>query len=577
MERKLATIMVADIVGSTSAMEIDEERAVANISSCLKDIGEIVANGGGRVFNTAGDAILAEFASPVNALQSAITSRSALSSLKNMKPEGVRIGLHLADVIVQGSDLRGDGVNIAARIQSNAEPGEIEVSGALFELVRRSSPCVFDDLGEKTFKGISEPIKIYRIRETTDRFRYQVAPTKESVKKKVKLNSIVVLPLVTASSSDEEQQYLADGLTDDLTLELSRFHTLFVSSRSAASAVDSSDPVEIGLALGVEYILSGSVRKLGDRIRFNISLVETKKGNIIWSDRIQRQFDDVFDIMDEITAHVSATVSGRIEHAATAAVQFMRPENMSAYECYLRGIEQHRMGGVTDEHVYEAIGWFDKAITLDPNFGRPYAMHICSLSYLPDFDIGKAEKQIAKALELDPTDPEAHRIMGIVQIKVNRDYDASRIHHEKACELAPNDAYILGRCAAFYIFIGEIEKALSLLDKAEVLDPYLPVWVTEERIAALYCTNNLEEMQIAANSLQFQTRRTRIYKAAALMELGKTHDAKLEVKEALLEDPSLSAEYIRYNELYKDETVLELLVKRACAAGLPHAPLVQSL
>ncbi len=435
---------------------------------------------------------------------------------------------------------------------------------------------MFDDLGEKTFKGISEPIRIFRVRATTDRFRYQVAPTKVPANKTTKLNSVVVLPLVTASSSDEEQQFLADGLTDDLTLELSRFHKLYVSSRSAASAIESNDPIQIGQALGVEYVLSGSVRKIGDRIRFNVSLVETKQGKIIWSDRIQRQFNDLFDIMDEITARVSATVSGRIEHAATAAAQFMRPENMSAYECYLRGIEQHRMGCVTNEHVHEAIKWFERAMALDPNFGRPYAMHICSTSYLPDFDVGKAEKQIAKALELDPTDPEAHRIMGVVQIKLNRDFDASRIHHERAVELAPNDSYILGRCAAFYVFVGEIEKALSLLDKAEDLDPYLPVWVTEDKIAALYCTNNFDEMLIAANSLPFQTRRTRIYKAAAWMELGDTHAAKSEIKAALLEDPSLSAEYIRSQELYKDEKVLELLVELACAAGLPELPLVDS-
>jgi len=571
MDRKLAAIMVADIVGSTPAMEADEEAAVRRIAKGLSAIEAITSECGGRVFSTAGDAVLAEFSSPVKALEAAIASRTAITESSDMSAEDLRIGLHLADVIVRGDDLRGDGVNVAARIQAAAMPGSIDISGAVFDHVRRTTRHVFSNLGQQTFRGISDPIQIFRVLCKKDRDRYQVVSTKTPAPKHRNANSVVVLPLANTAPAGEDQRFLAEGLTDDLTLELSRYHSLFVISRTAATAVSSQDPVEIGRNLGVEYILSGSVRKLGDRIRFNISLIETKDGTIVWSDRIKRQFDDVFDIMEEITTRTAATVTGRIEHAAVVAARLKRPENMSAYECYLKGIEHHRMGGVTDDHVYKAVEWFEKAIQLDPGFGRPYAMQQCSMSYLPEFDIDYAAKRVAKAMELDPTDPEAHRIMGIIRIKLHNDYDASQQSHDKACDLAPHDAYILGRCAAFYTFNGDVEKALALLDKAEVLDPFLPVWVTEERVAAYYSMGAYDKMLSTINALPFQTRRTCIYKAATLVAQDQLENAKAQIKKALEDDPNLSADYIRAQELYKDKALLNLLISRACEAGLPRA------
>lgn len=575
MDRKLAAIMVADIVGSTAAMEADEEAAVRLISKGLSAVEAKIIEFGGRVFSTAGDAILAEFSSPVKAIEAAISSRTAITESCDMSVEDLRIGLHLADVIVRGDDLLGDGINVAARIQAAALPGCIDISSAVFDQVRRTTRHVFSDLGQQNFKGISEPIQIFRVLWKKDRDRYQILSTKTPAPKHRNANSVVILPLETTASTgaapdEEDQRFLAEGLTDDLTLELSRFHSLFVTSRTAATAVATTDSMEIGRLLGVEYILSGSVRKLGDRIRFNISLIETKGGTIVWSDRIQRQFDDVFDIMEEITTRTAATVTGRIEHASAAAARLKRPENMSAYECYLKGIEHHRMGGVTDDHVHKAIAWFEKAIQLDPEFGRPYAMQQCSLSYLPEFDIEHAASRVAKAMELDPTDPEAHRIMGIIRIKLHNDYEASRLNHDKACDLAPHDAYILGRCAAFYTFNGNVEKALTLLDKAEILDPYLPVWVTEERVAAYYSLGEYDKMFSTINMLPFQTRRTCIYKAAALVAQGQAEDAKEQIEKALADDPNLSAEYIRSQELFKDQDLLNLLVSRACEAGLPR-------
>ena len=574
MERKLATILVADIVGSTPAMEADEESAIARFNRCLEAVSAKVTDRGGRIFSTAGDAILAEFISPVNALRAAIDARSAVARLDGCSKRDLRVGVHLADVVVQGDDLRGDGVNLAARIQSAADPGAIDISGPLFEQIKRNSPCVFDDLGEKDFKGISEPQRILRVRSVSDRARFQGMPTisaPETVKPRP--CSIIVLPFATASSADEDQAFLADGLTDDLSLELSRMKSLFVLSSSAGVSNEISDPVEMGRKLGVEFVLSGSIRKFANRIRFNVTLTETGAGNIIWSDRVQDEFDNLFDMMDRIASRITATVTGRVEHQAMQQARLKRPENMSAYECYLRGIDKHRMSGITDSYAEEAVSWFNRAIELDPGFGRSYAMRVCSASYFPDFDIFAAERDVQKALDMDPTDPEAHRIMGVIKMKLRNDYEASRYHHERAVQMAPNDAYILGRCAAFYIFVNESERALELLARAAELDPFLPVWVLEETCAANYALGRYEEVLRCVRSLPHQPRRTYIYQAASLLALGQAEQARAEIELALIAAPDLTTDYIITQELFEDRRVLAELVAQARQCGLPSGTL----
>jgi len=569
MDRKLAAIMVADFVGSTSAMETDEEATVSLVSSCLDAIEAAVKNHGGRIFNIAGDAILAEFSSPVSAVRAAMEGRSALASVPGASTDYMRFGLHVADVVVVGDDLRGDGVNFAARLQSTADPGAIDVSETVYENVRRVSPCTFDALGERTFKGISEAVRVYRVARVTDRHRFHSAPTRSPHAMSVRPNSVTVIPF-SSSSSGDDQLFLSEGLTDDLTLELARLRSLFVTSRSASTTLATRDPVEIGRTLGVRYVVSGSVRKLGDNIRLNISLTETASGHLVWSDRIQRPFSEILDVLDEITARVAATVAGRIEQAEIIATRLKRPENMSAYEYYLIGLEHHRLIGVSDHHIGEAMRWFEKSIEADANFARPITMHVCAWSAMPDFDRSVGEQRVAQALELDPADPESHRVMGSLKM-MSGDFVASRRHHERALELAPNDAYMLGRCAAFYIYSGKPDHALQLLDRAEHLDPFLPVWITEERVAALYILGRHEEMYAVARALPFQTRRTLIYRMAARIAEGNNERAHELAVQAMALDPLLSTEYIRIQEYYHDPKLTDELVMRACQAGLPSS------
>jgi TolB-like protein/tetratricopeptide (TPR) repeat protein len=559
--------MVADFVASTSEMETDEDVAVTRIAACLDAVSAVILRHQRRVFNTPGDAILSEFSSPINALHAALDARAALVGIAGSTPQDMRFGIHLADVIVVGTDLRGDGVNLAARLQASAEPGEIIVSEALVQQVQRNSPCGFVDLGERPLKGLSKPVRSFRAGTPAVKHVNDLRKAMPTALPARRPNSVAVQPF-EAMSDDEDQTFLADGLTEDLILELGRFSGLFVASRSASASLTGQNAQKIGEQLGVRFLLTGSVRKWRDRIRLNITLVDTQDGRSVWSDRIDRSFDEVMDRLDEITARIAATIVGRLEQAEIAATRLKRPEMMSAYEHYLRGVEFHRLAGISDGNAREAMVWFDRAINADPNFGRAYALKCCSWAWLPDLDMQAAEQLVSKATRLDPLDAQARRVMGSIRL-MRGDYEEAGLHYAKALELAPHDAYIVGLSASFHTFNGEPGRALALLERAEALDPFLPVYVVEERIAALYVLGQHDDMRRAAYALPYQTRRSRLYRAAARMAEGETDRAERLIREARLDDPGLSADYVRAQEMFRDRKIADSLIARLVAAGLP--------
>ena len=567
MERKLTALFMADAVSSTAAMEQDEETAVNDIAGQLKTIQSSVESHNGRVFNKGGDSILAEFASPRQAILAALESRAKLAA--DGCGKAMRYGLHLADIIVNGEDILGDGVNLTARIQADAAPGDILVSESFFTQIRRASPCTFDEPHARLFKGISEPFTVYRVKSKMDKHLFQADASRQNTAPPRRPNSVAVVPFRTSSAEDEDQTFLADGIAEDLILELSRVQGLFVVSRTAANELRDRDPVAIGSNAGVGFVLTGSVRKSGSRVRLSTTLFSGDTGEVIWTDRIQRDFEDLLDVMDDIVVRIASTVFGRIEHAQIEAAKLKRPESMSAYEYYLRGMELHRLGGVTLDQFRKAVEWFDRAIDEDNTFSRGYSMKVCSASNLADFDFDQAEQMIEKALRLDPRDAEAHRIMGNMQMLMHRDYDRARVHYERAMELAPNNAYVVGRVAAFYIFTGEAEKGLEFLDRAETMDPFVPVWIIEDRVRAFYVLNRFDEMFACARALPFQTRCARIYRAVTRSRLGDPDRARQLILATLADDPSLTSAYIQVQELYRDRRVTEEILKHAVQAGLP--------
>jgi len=574
MKRRIAAILVADVVGYSGLMEADEDGTAERLAGCRTLIDDEIAKCDGRLFKAMGDAVLVEFPSPINAVRCAVSVRTALAlaGQGDERSFHMRFGLHLADVLVENDDLIGDGVNLAARIQQASDPDAIDVSATLFDQIRRNSPFAFDDRGEQSFRNIAQPVRVYRLRGEINRHVYQIAPSRPTPQQAKRPYSLAVTPIEVASG-DDDQRYLAEGITEELIFEFGRFKKLFVTSRSAtrALAATACDPQTVGERFGVRYVLAGTIRQLGSQVRLGLSLSETETGGVVWSDRLNESFENLLHRLDELVSRSASTVLGRIEESDIAATRRLKPESMTAYEFHLRGLEYHRLGGVVDENLREATRWFERAIEADANFARPRAMWVCASSGLPDFDEDDGERRVQRALELDPNDPEANRVMGSILMHRGA-FDASRKYHEKAMALSPSDAYIKGRSAAFYNFSGEPDRALQLLDEAGELDPFLHVWCIEERVAVLYNLGRFRETIEAAFRLTFQTRRSRLYRAAAHASLGETDRARQIVAEAIAGAPDLTTDYVKKQEFYRDFAIKRTLIELLASAGLPKRP-----
>lgn len=572
MKRRMAAIMVGDIVGYSAMMEKSEEDTLTRLAACEALIERKVASLDGRIFNKAGDATLAEFPSPINALRCAVEIGVELAGVERAgsEPLRMRFGVHLADVAVRGDDLLGDGVNLTARLQQAAAPDTVWVSGTLFDQIRRNSPFTFDDLGERTFKNLSEPVRVYRVRGEIGAHRLQSAPTRASGDVAKRPSSVAIMPF-RVTGGDEDQRFLAEGLTEELIVELGRFRRLRVASRSASFALQQSnpDPVKVGETLRVQYVLDGQVRKAGDRIRIGLTLSETEAGSVVWSDKIVRQSEDLWDALDETVSKIAATVVGRMEEASMIATRRRPPENYEAFECLLRGIEHHRLGGVTDDNAREAVKWFTKAIEADSSYAAAYAWRVCATGWLPDFDRDWALRDIRKAIELDPCDAESNRILGYMEF-INGNFELAKSLNLRAMQMNPTDAYIKARSASIMTYLGDPELALSLLDEAEGLDPLLPVWCVEERGVTLYALGRYQEALEALERLVFQTYRSRLYRAAALVALGRPGEALKLTKEAVAGNPGVTMRRFVENEKYRDQAMQRVLRERLEMAGLPE-------
>jgi len=575
MERRLASIFAADVVGYSSQMEFAEEPTAEALAQAQLLITETAEGLGGRIFSRAGDSALAEFSSPVNAVRCGVEiqrkSRADEATAGGPPRLPLRIGVHLADVIVSGDDLIGDGVNLAARIQEAAEPYSVFVSQSIFEQVRRNSPYVFEDLGLHSLKNISEQMRLYKVVGNMKPHRYQASHTKtaQSVKT-IRQGALAILPF-DVIGGDEEQRYFADGLTDDLIIELSRFKSLFVSSQSAVSGYEprTTDPRMVGKELGVRHVLLGQVRRLGGRVRVSVRLVDAVSAENLWAERYERPWDELFDLLDELVARIAATIVGRVEAAGMTEARRKLPEDMTAYDYLLRGLDHHRLGGVTTENSREAVKWFERAIEADPNYSLAYAWWVCSASWLPDFDSAKGLRYIKKAIELDENNAEAHRIMASYQVWLGN-FEAAEHHVSRAMTLNPSNAYIRARSAGFYSFNHQPERALELIAEAELLDPFLPVWCVEEKGVALFNLGRYEDAIAALNGLAFQTFRSRSYAAASAMALRDRARAQEAVAEALGIVPDLTVSKLMKSEFYRDPEDTSRLRSLLAESGLPE-------
>jgi TolB-like protein/Tfp pilus assembly protein PilF len=533
-QRRLAAILAADVVGYSRLMESDEDGTLAALKSRRKDVLDpLVAKHQGRIFKTTGDGVLVEFSSAVNAVQCAVDLQKGMAAANSGQPEArhivLRMGVNLGDVMVEGSDLYGDGINVAARLENLAEPGGICLSAMVHQNVKTKLDLVFEDLGEQRFKNIAEPVRTYRVTGTQ-------AVTVAAPKPVTDKPSIAVLPF-TNMSGDPEQEYFSDGITEDIITELSRFRNLLVVARNSSFTVKGQavDVKEVGRKLGARYVVEGSVRKVGNRVRITAQLLEAATGNHLWAERYDRDLEDIFKVQDELVHAISGVIPGELDRVAVEGLRRRPPDNLTAYECELRGRwALHHW----NEGLSIAQEWFEKAINADPDYvlahaglALVHAYNIPALGLSPEAAIARAKEHAQRATVLDDRNPTVQAYAGLAYF-FSCEHQLSRTHTDRAVSLNPNDPFALDAKASVLTYSGELEQALVYFAKSERLDPYAP---DDQRLDCLcdchYLLHNYEKVIEIHGVYQNKPAFLYLVLAAALAKLGRYEQAKAAVKD----------------------------------------------
>ena len=504
----------------------------------------IINEYGGIIFGSAGDSVIAEFSSPIKASEAAISIQSKMKTMNQGIPDQdqmtFRVGINIGDVMVSDNNLFGDAVNIAARLEAEAKPSGICVSQTLFDMINRKIMASFEDAGELELKNIEFPVKAFHVLDNkgTPRFN-QDSETIETVVKEAEPGSVAVM-FFKNLSNDEEQEYFCEGFSEDLLSMLSRYNKLVVISSHASFAYKekSKSFKEIGKELGVRYVIHGSVRKLGPRMRINANLVSTENEKSIWSNNFDLKVEEVFDVQDKIAEEIVSTIVGRVEADALDNIKTKRPDNMDSYDLVLQGLEYAKKGNVMKENTQKAVELFEKAIEVEPSYARAHAWRACTLSNLADWEESPDPKifenaiESAKlALELDSNEPEVHRIMGALKLWFERDHEMARYHFEKARELCPSDVFIISRYAIMLIYFAEFDKALEELERAKRLDPFSHDLLFGPEAICHYWLDNPEEALKTFKKVKVK-KNYLFYIALAYKKSGDSDKASENLKEA---------------------------------------------
>ena len=472
--RKLAAIFAADVEGYSRLMGQDEIGTLRRLTACRAILDERVAAYRGRIFGSAGDSVVADFASAVDAVQCAVAVQEAFAKGSAARPAGeqmrFRIGVHVGDVLVQGDNLFGDGVNIASRLEALAEPGGICISGMVRDQIGTKLPLAFTDLGEQQVKNITQPIRAYRVRGESSTPAVMASPPLPDKP------SIAVLPFQNLSG-DPEQEYFADGMVEEITTALSKVRWFFVIARNSTFAYKGRavDVRQVARELGVRYVLEGSVRKAGNRVRISGQLIDAATGNHVWAERYDRELANIFAVHDEITERVVAAIEPQLYAAEHFRSQRKPPESLDAWECVIRALSS--VGQGTRVGDMEAEGLCRRAIAIAPGYGQAHSLLAWALMRRParlGGDIGsvlpEAMAESRAALGLDERDPWAHLSHGLVLWRTRRHNEAERAFR-RALELNPNFA-LAHACLGLPLAVrGELKEAIRTAQHALLLSP----------------------------------------------------------------------------------------------------------
>jgi adenylate cyclase len=582
LQRRLAAILAADVVGYSRLMGADETGTLTRLKTHRSElIDPAIAARGGRMVKLMGDGALIEFASAVAAVECAVEIQRAMALRNAGVPEaeriGFRIGVNLGDVIVEGDDIYGDGVNVAARLEGLAEPGGVCISAKVHDEVRDRLELGFDDLGEQEVKNIARPVRVYKVvlSPAGEPGRSGGAAPLPSLPDRP---SIVVLAFQNMSG-DPEQEYFADGIAEDVITDLSKISGLFVIARNSAFTYKGK-PVnlqEVSRELAVRYVLEGSVRKAGSRVRITAQLIDGTSGGHVWAERYDRELTDIFEVQDEVTGEIVAALKVHLTPDERRRVESRGTGSLEAHDRLLRG--RQLFWQLSRESIAQAQTLFEEAIALDADFCLAHAYLAFSHAQQavnrwspdPEGSLQRAQELVDRALTLDPTEAEAHYVQGIVHLWQEKNVDQAIADAGRAIALDPNFARGYGSLGAALHYAGRSEEALEHLATMARLDPHHPPSYQHFVAQSLFALGRFEG---AVQALKARLARqpysdvSRVLLAACYGHLGRADEARAEWQEALRINPDYSIEHRRQILPYKNPADFERVVEGLRKAGI---------
>ncbi len=531
-ERRLSAILAADVVGYSRLIGSDEAGTLAALQAVWRErLDPAVAAYRGRIVKMLGDGALIEFASAVDAVECAIAFQAAMTGHNDARPDRepieFRIGVNLGDIVVDGEDILGEGVNVAARLEGQAPRNGILLSDVVHEQIKGKVRATFLDAGELCLKNIENPVRAWRWNGEGS----PAAAWKMSSASGGEIPSIAVLPFANMSG-DPEQEYFSDGITEDLITELSRFKDLFVIARNSCFVFKgtSVDIKEAGRKLNARYIVEGSVRKSGKRIRITAQLIETATGNHLWAERYDRDLEDIFAVQDEVVGAISGAIPGRLNRLAVERLRRKPPGNLTAYDCELRGRWAYLH---LAEGIPIALEWYKKAIEADPGYALAHAGLAMTMVFgvlvvgLPgDVTIASGREHARRAVALDGANPVVNACAAFAY-HIAGDHKLARSHAQRAVSLNPNDPFALYVMGCALSYTGDPEEALNWLARSERLEPYA---IDDQRLDTLcdchYMLRDYQRVIEIHETYQNTPAFLHIVLAAANAQLGRTQESR---------------------------------------------------
>jgi adenylate cyclase len=625
VERRLAAILHADVQGYSRLLSEDEPTTLRLLSSHLELMQTLVHQHGGRPVGSRGDSLLAEFPSVVEAVQCAVEIQRELkrrnAEIPAERKVAFRIGINLGEIVVEGGQLHGEGINVAVRIEGLAEAGGICISEVVYDQIKSRLPLRYEDLGEHQLKNIAKPVRVYRVLieesesakgkgESSKSRRISTSvivsvgvlvvvlggmaavryvslpilspqsptPTPQPLPLPDK-PSIAVLPFINMSG-DPEQEYFSDGITEDITSNLSKISNLFVIARNSAFTYKGKTVKvqEVSRELGVRYVLEGSVRRADSQVRITAQLIDATTGGHVWSERYDRPLTDIFTVQDEVTQQIVANLQVEVLEAEIERVRRVPTENLTAYDSLLRGREYtYRF---TKEANTQARQMYEQAIALDPQYAGAYVA--VGWTYWVEWtlqwsddpqSLERAAELAQRAITLNASLPAAHRLLSHVLLWKNRQHDLAIAEGERALALDPNNPEGYTTLANILTFAGRPEEAIVLLEKGMRLNPRAPhYWFYLFELGHAYHwlgqyekAIDLQKRVLLLNPNQYIAH---LELAKIYHELGREEEARAEVAEAVKLNPHYSLEALRERHPYKDPAALERYLVALRKAGL---------